>query len=109
MDHSFIETLKEGLGAVGAGVAGATSMRLVWVGYQLRRGDRKVMAAWLLFELFVALVMGLAAGGVAEWAGVTGLPVFSLAAAFGWLGPRGLEELIRRRLAIVEQQKDDGK
>lgn len=109
MDHGFIEGLKDSLGAAGVGVAGATGMRLIWVGYQLRDGDRRVVAAWLLFELLIAVMMGLAAIGVAEWFGLTGWQTFAMAGAFGWLGPKGIEACFLRWIARVIPKKPGGK
>lgn len=109
MDHGFLENLKDGIGAVGTGLAGATGFRLVWVGYQLRAGDRRIVAAWLAFELFIAVVMGLAALGVAEWFELTTWQTFALAGAFGWLGPKGIEALVLRWLDRVAPKRETGK
>ena len=111
MDHGFLETLKDSIGAAGMGLAGATGTRMIWVGYQLRAGDRRIVAAWLAFELLIAVVMGLSALGVAEWFELTPWQTFALAGAFGWLGPKGIEALVVRWLDRVapKPKKEDGK
>ena len=98
MEQGIFESLKDTLGAAGIGLAGATGARLIWVGYRLREGDRRVLAGWLIFELLIAVMMGLSALAVADWFGLTGWQIFAVAGAMGWLGPRGIEALLTKHL-----------
>lgn len=78
-------------------IAASAAGRMLFVGYQLKDSERRIVIMWLFFEFFVAIVMGvlaLGAVGVLEQVfniNLEGWPSFAMAATFGWLGPKGLQ------------------
>jgi hypothetical protein len=66
--------------------------RLLYVTNMVRTGRRRrfltVQTAW---ELSVALGMGVVAGGLANYIGLTGLPAVGFISAASYLGPHAIE------------------
>ncbi len=82
---------------VGAGwaVMWAFIGRLLYVLNLVRVGRRKhFVSIQTVWELGVAIGMGVVAGGLAEYIGLTGLPAAGFVAAASYLGPHIIEILL---------------
>lgn len=73
--------------------------RIVYIIGLVRRGERRFWSWNLMWELPVAIFMGLIGLGLAEWLQVADRwQETAIIAACGYLGPRGFESWIERAL-----------
>ncbi len=81
-------------------IVASAAGRILFIGYQLKDSERHIVAMWLVFELFAAVIMGLIALGAVDIIqrvfeiDLYGWPSYSIAAIFGWLGPKGLQSVM---------------
>ncbi|MBF0304202.1 MAG: hypothetical protein HQL41_00940 [Alphaproteobacteria bacterium] len=69
--------------------------RLLYVLNLVRLGKRKsFMSMQTVWELGVAIGMGVVAGGIAEWLGLAGLPSAGFISATSYLGPQVIELML---------------
>lgn len=57
----------------------------------VRRGRRRFWSWSLVWELMIAIGMGVVAGGAAEWLELKGMTAAGFIAAVSYLGPRTIE------------------
>lgn len=72
--------------------------RLGWHVQEVTAQRRRFWSWQLLWEVLTALSMGYVAEGVADYLGLSGKQAIAVVIIVAYLGPRGLEELIRRFL-----------
>ena len=89
------QPIVNGLSAIGAAILG----RLVWHVRQAQKAERKFISIHLVFELIIAVGIGLVADGALEYYGLTGSPKTAGTIVLAYLGPGGIEFIIRRYLA----------
>lgn len=83
-----------GMAAFAASVAG----RLMWHVGEVRKGGRKFFSKELLWEIPIAIGMGLVGAGFAEYMQFSGNVETGLVAGLSYLGPRGIEALLDKWL-----------
>jgi hypothetical protein len=83
------------VGSVGV-MAAAWIGRLVWHVQQVQLKRRNFWSIHLLWELIVALMMGLVADGVCTYFELTGKPATAAIVFVAYLGPRTVETIIVR-------------
>lgn len=67
--------------------------RLVWHIRKVESGERRFFSPHLIWELGLAVGVGIVADGVVAWLGLTGKPAVALIVVLSYLGPGGLERL----------------
>jgi hypothetical protein len=84
------------IGALGLSMFAATIGRLTWHVSQVQSGNRAFFSWHLVWELMLAVGMGLLGRGVADYAGLApdGYQALALISALAYLGPRGTEAVL---------------
>lgn len=94
-DKSIPPDMQGTLIAAGWAVLWAFTGRLLYVLNLVRLGKRKgFFSVQTIWELGVAIGMGVVAGGLSEYIGLTGLPSAGFIAATSYLGPHIIEILL---------------
>lgn len=96
MGPGDMEGWRATLMGLGGAVVSAVIGRLAWHTSQVRKGCRRFWSIELLWEMPLAVFMGLVGGGISEYFGLGFLGACAVASFAGWLGPRGLEALLLR-------------
>ena len=91
-----IEDLLQALYSLLTATGLAALGRLMWHVIQVQHGNRRFWSVALIWELLLALCIGYAAQGVAEYFGLMGRPAMAAVIMLSYLGPRGIETLILR-------------
>lgn len=68
--------------------------RFLWHMRLVQEGRRRFFSMNLVWELLIALPVGLVAHGAAVYAGLSGSPLVALTIAIAYLGPAGAERLV---------------
>lgn len=95
----LLPPLRESLVSGAPTVLWAFIGRMVWHIDRVRYGHRRFYSVHLLWELGVAVGIGLVGDGLATWLDITGKPVIALTVAVAHIGPGGFEHAIPRYLA----------
>lgn len=85
-------------------LVGATIGRLMYHAGEVRKMKRKPLDASLVWELPVAVGMGMMADGVASYFGVDRSVSTAISVGFGYLGPGGVQAIFAK---WFEKQKAD--
>lgn len=59
-----------------------------------QRGDRKMLSVHLLYEVPTVLGVGIIAGGIGDYMGMSVTTISAGAAILGWLGPKGIDMVV---------------
>ena len=93
--------LRSILSGTGLTIVAAYFGRMMWHVNMVRLGHRRFFSRYLIFELFIAIGMGLIGDGIAEYLEVRGKVATAIVVTIAYLGPRGIEVL----LAIYAKRK----
>lgn len=96
-DNGLVEMLTSTFGGAAATVFGAMMGRLMWHTSEVRKQNRKFFGAELLWELPVALGMGVLGEGLAEYLNLGDTGRVACVVFMAYLGPRGLEVVLSNR------------
>jgi hypothetical protein len=94
------------LTAAGWSIVWAVVGRFLYITNLIRLGKRRrFLTVQTLWELSIAVGMGVIAGGISTYFNLTGLPAAAFISAASYLGPQCIENLIGRFLP--QGSKDD--
>jgi hypothetical protein len=65
--------------------------RALYLANLVRQGRRRFWSITLIWELMIAIGMGVVAGGAADWLELSGMAAAGFIAAVSYLGPRSIE------------------
>ena len=74
-----------------ASAAGAGALGLLGRALRLARADRRPLGWSLLWELPVAIGMGIVGKGLADYAGLDGFPEYAVTISIAYVGPRVID------------------
>lgn len=92
--------MSDDIGNLAASAAGAGALGLLGRALHLARTDRRPLGWSLLWEIPVAIGMGILGKGLADYIGLGGFPNYALTIAVAYIGPR----FIDLALAKIEQR-----
>ena len=84
---------------IGHGCSGAGALGLLGRALHLARTDRRPLGWSLLWELPVAIGMGIVGKGIADYFGLDGFPEYAVTISIAYVGPRVID------LAISEVER----
>lgn len=70
--------------------------RMAWHLEQVRQNRRRFFSMYLLWEVCMALCVAFVVDGIATYFGFTGKPAMAVMVILSYLGPRGIEAILRQ-------------
>lgn len=97
-DHNqtIAEVLNAWVGGAFTTIIGATLGRIMYHAQEVKKSRRSVFSKELIWEMPVAVGIGMIADAIGAYFGVIGPVGTGLAVGMGYLGPRGLEVLFTK-------------
>ncbi|MGL1919958.1 MAG: phage holin family protein [Hyphomicrobiales bacterium] len=90
VDHSLTEFLNDLFGG-GLGAAAAVAGRMIFHVSEVKKGKRNFFGKALIWDLIIAVCMGIIAEGVTEYLGLSGHVKTALIAVLAYLGPQVID------------------